>query len=53
MITLGAFVSPMTPGNHIVRIKGGYFGAAVAATYQATYGFSSIVEDLSYIVHVQ
>ena len=26
MITIGAFIGPMSPGTHTVRITGGYFG---------------------------
>jgi hypothetical protein len=48
MITLGAFLSSMTPGTHTVRIKGGYFGDALANTF----GIAFISEDFTYRVEV-
>ena len=49
MITIGRrFLSPMTPGTHVVRIEGGYFGAGIFETY----GFGFISLDFSYRVRV-
>jgi hypothetical protein len=48
MITLGAFLSPMSPGTHIVEIKGGYFGAGI----QQTYGFGFVSFDFTYRIQV-
>ena len=48
MITIGAFLSPMTPGVHDVRITGGYFGAGIFSVY----GIGFIALDLTYRVHV-
>ena len=48
MITIGAFLSPMKPGTHVVQIQGGYFGAGV---FEAT-GIGFISLDFSYRVRV-
>jgi hypothetical protein len=47
MITIGAFLSPMTPGTHIVEIKGGYFGGAIPPL-----GIGFISFDFTYRVQV-
>jgi hypothetical protein len=48
IITLGAFLGPLTPGSHTVRIKGGYFGAGIEKTYQ----FAFVSEDFTYQIEV-
>ena len=48
MITIGAFLAPMPPGKHVVRIRGGYFGRAI----RDTYGVGFLALDLSYRVVV-
>jgi hypothetical protein len=48
MITLGAFLHPMTPGTHVVEIEGGYFGDAILQTY----GIRFIALDFTYQVRV-
>ena len=48
MITIGAFLSPMTPGTHVVQIQGGYFGPASVKTY----GIGFISLDFTYRVRV-
>jgi hypothetical protein len=48
MITIGAFLTPMTPGQHTVRITGGYYGQGIADTY----GIAFIAEDFTYQVTV-
>jgi hypothetical protein len=47
-LTIGAFLAPMTPGTHVIRIRGGYFGRGI----KATYGFDFIWEDFTYLIHV-
>jgi hypothetical protein len=47
--TIGAFLNPLTPGVHTVRIEGGLFGPLI----EATYGVPSLTEDISYSVRVQ
>jgi len=37
MITIGAFLSPMSPGTHTVRITGGYFGDGIWTTYKLSF----------------
>ena len=49
VITLGAFVHPLSAGNHTVEIHGGAFGDLIAATY----GLSFLVEHITYTVVVQ
>jgi hypothetical protein len=48
MITIGAFVSPMEPGRHTVRITGGYYGDGI----ETTYGLDFIRLDFTYEVLV-
>lgn len=48
MITIGAFLSPMAPGHHDVRITGGYFGTDIFTTY----GIGFLALDFTYRVHV-
>jgi hypothetical protein len=36
IITLGAFVHPLTPGSHTVSISGGVFGSKIQETYKWT-----------------
>ena len=47
IVTLGAFLHPLAPGTHTVRIQGGVFGAQVLATYG-----QSFTEDITYDVTV-
>ena len=49
MITIGAFLGDMRPGVHVVRIRGGYYGAAIAAAYD---GLAFLAVDFSYQVRV-
>jgi len=48
MITIGAFLNPMTPGQHTVRITGGYYGQGI----RDTYGIGFIALDFTYQVTV-
>jgi hypothetical protein len=48
IITLGAFVRPLTPGTHTVSISGAVSGDGV----QAAYGYSFTSEADTYTVHV-
>jgi hypothetical protein len=48
MITIGAFIGPMSPGTHTVRITGGYYGDAI----EDTYGLAFIRLDFTYEVVV-
>ena len=48
IITIGAFLAPMPPGEHVVRIRGGYFGRGI----RDTYGIGFLTLDLSYRVVV-
>jgi hypothetical protein len=48
MITIGAFLNPMTPGHHTVRITGGYYGQGITDTY----GIAFIALDFTYSVTV-
>jgi hypothetical protein len=48
IITLGVFLSPMTPGTHTVTIRGRLAGQAIGATYP----FRFLAEDFTYIVTV-
>lgn len=48
IITIGAFLAPMSPGEHVVRIRGGYFGRAI----EDTYGIGFIALDFTYRVVV-
>ncbi len=47
-ITIGGFLAPMTPGQHTVRISGGYFGETISDTY----GIGFIALDFTYRVTV-
>lgn len=47
-LTLAAFLEPLSPGTHVVTVRGGVFGRAVAETY----GISFLQEDLTYTVEV-
>jgi hypothetical protein len=47
MITIGAFLSPLTPGVHAVRITGGYCGEALPSV-----GSGYLAEDFRYKVIV-
>jgi hypothetical protein len=47
-VTIGAFLYPLSPGTHTVRIQGGLYGKLI----EATYGIPSVSEDISYTVHV-
>ena len=48
IITLAAFVGPLSAGTHTVRIRGGIFGDLV----DDTYGITSLSEDFTYTVVV-
>jgi hypothetical protein len=48
IITLGVFLSPLSPGTHTVTIRGGLFGDAIAATYP----FAFLREEFTYTVEV-
>ena len=48
MITLGAFLSPMSKGTHVVEIRGGYFGEALFPAV----GIAFLAFDLTYRVTV-
>jgi hypothetical protein len=48
LVTLGAFVGPLSVGTHTVTVNGGIYGAAVAATH----GVSFVEEHLNYTVTV-
>ena len=48
IVTLGAFLQPMSVGTHEVRIRGGVFGDLV----DDTYGISFVQEDFTYTVEV-
>ncbi len=48
LITLGAFVGPLSVGTHTVTVNGGIYGAAV----DKTHGVSFIEEHLNYTVTV-
>jgi hypothetical protein len=47
--TIGAFLNPLTPGTHTVRIQGGVFGDEILATY----GMPSFSEDTTHGVTVK
>jgi len=49
ILTVGAFLSPLSPGQHTVSISGGAFGAEI---FPAT-GLAFVDEDISYTVTVQ
>jgi hypothetical protein len=49
IITIGAFLTPMRPGSHVVRIRGGWHGAGIAATYG---GLPFLDVDFTYAVTV-
>lgn len=49
IVTLGAFLSPMTPGTHTVTISGGIFGAALMPVY----GISFLREEFTYQINVR
>jgi hypothetical protein len=48
IMTLGAFLTPLAPGTHTVRILGGFSGAAI----QPATGFAFVNFDLTYTVNV-
>jgi hypothetical protein len=48
MITIGAFLGPLPPGVHTVRITGGYYGRAIRETYDVAF----IALDFTYQVTV-
>lgn len=48
IITLGAFLSPLSLGTHTVQIRGGVYGDLV----DDTYGIAFIQEDFTYIINV-
>ncbi len=48
MITIGAFIAPMSPGRHMVRITGGYFGNAL----EEAVGLAFVRLDFTYEVIV-
>jgi hypothetical protein len=48
IVMLGAFLHPLTPGTHVVSVKGGVFGAELLPTY----GVSFVDESLTYTVTV-
>jgi hypothetical protein len=47
-IQLGAFLSPLSPGFHIINIQGGIAGSGVLPTY----GLSCLDENFTYFVQV-
>jgi hypothetical protein len=49
ILTVGAFLSPLSPGQHTVSISGGAFGAGIFTTY----GLAFINVDINYTVTVQ
>src|SRR5262245_24964714 len=49
ILTLGAFVQPLSPGTHTVRISGELSGAALAPTY----GITFLRDDFTYTIHVR
>jgi hypothetical protein len=49
IITLGAFLTPLSVGTHTVDISGGLFGSLITETY----GVSFFEEHIRYIVNVQ
>jgi hypothetical protein len=49
IITLGAFLTPLSVGTHTVDISGGLFGRLVSETYGLSFG----EEHIRYIVNVQ
>lgn len=49
ILTVGAFLSPLTPGRHTVSVNGGLFGSDISNTY----GLTFIDEDISYTVTVR
>jgi hypothetical protein len=49
MITLGAFLTPLSRGTHTIEISGGLFGGLIADTYP---GVSFLGEHIRYIVNV-
>jgi hypothetical protein len=48
-VTIGAFLNPLTPGVHTVRIQGGYFGAA----FKTSTGLDFLGENFTYRVRVK
>jgi len=48
MITLGAFLAPMSPGKHTIRIGRGLYGDLLSTTYD----FNRLTSDFSYPVTV-
>jgi hypothetical protein len=49
MITLGAFLHPLTPGTHTVTVSGGLFGNAI----RQLLGLAFIVDEFTYTVIVE
>jgi hypothetical protein len=53
MVTIGAFLTPMTPGQHTVRITGGYYGPGINEAYEPVgFPLGFIAEDFTYQVTV-
>ncbi len=55
MVTIGAFLGPMAPGHHTVRITGGYYGPAINEAYApppANFPLGFIALDFTYSVTV-
>jgi hypothetical protein len=48
MVTLGAFLTPLTPGSHSVRIRATQSSPAI----RAAYGFDFLRQDFTYVVDV-
>jgi hypothetical protein len=48
-VTIDAFIGPLSPGVHTVRIQGGYFGEA----FKATYGVDFLWKNFRYSVTVK
>jgi len=49
IVTLGAFVGPLSPGSHTITARGGVYGAALAEAH----GISYIELEFTYNVQVQ
>jgi hypothetical protein len=53
MVTIGAFLAPMSPGHHKVRITGGYYGPAINEAYEPVgFPLGFIALDFTYSVTV-
>ena len=48
ILTMAAFLRPLTPGRHTVSVSGGFHGAELLPTY----GISSLTESFTYTVTV-